>query len=145
MRYQNSSIFFLPILLSTAFCLIVLSLVDKTRIQAQTVSEPQITVSPSDQSAEPQIAIRSDTQEVSPDKNLITASGNVFFLAPAQQIEATAMKVQYFRNEQRVVLMGNVSLKQPDKTIKAEKITCLLGSGECSAADSGQPLPAKPR
>jgi lipopolysaccharide export system protein LptA len=145
MRHQNNSNFFLPILLSTALCLVVLSLTDKTRIQAQTVSEPQITVSPNDRSAEPQIAIRSDTQEVSPDKNLITANGNVFFLAPAQQIEATAMQVQYFRNEQRVVLTGNVSLKQPDKTIKAQKITCLLDSGECSAADSVQPIPSEPR
>ncbi|UBF28875.1 hypothetical protein K9N68_14150 [Kovacikia minuta CCNUW1] len=140
MHSQNQPIILLPVLLSAMLSLIALPLTNG-RAQAQTVSKPEITVSPNDRSSEPQIAIRSDTQQVSPDNNLITATGNVFFLAPAQQIEATAMQVQYFRNEQRVVLTGNVSLKQPDKTIKADKVTCILGTGECNVAEMTQPTP----
>jgi len=143
MHYWKNRNLWKSVLPSVGFIVFVSLFASGTRAIAQSTNSVGVTVEPIDAPTEPQITLRSDTQEVSPDKNVITASGNVFFLVSGKQIEATANQVKYYRGEQRAVLIGNVVLKQSGKTIKADQITCLLQTEECTPAGITQLAPVR--
>ena len=72
------------------------------------------------------LTIRADTQKADSRNGIITATGNVQMKYPARQINATSAKAQYFANERRIVLSGNVVVNQLGNTIRAETITYLI-------------------
>lgn len=75
------------------------------------------------------MTVRSDVQEANSETGVITARGNVQITYPVQELEATAAQAQYFRNERRLVLTGNVHVVQGENNIRAEKVTYLLEEG----------------
>jgi lipopolysaccharide export system protein LptA len=73
------------------------------------------------------ITLRSDIQEANAATGIITARGNVQVDYPARRIQATSAQADYYSNEQRIVLSGNVVVVQEGKnTLRAEVITYLV-------------------
>jgi lipopolysaccharide export system protein LptA len=72
------------------------------------------------------ITLRSDVQEANAATGIITARGNVQIDYPARSITATSAQADYFSNEQRIVLSGNVVVVQEGNTLRAEVITYLI-------------------
>ena len=75
------------------------------------------------------ITLRSDVQEANSITGVITARGNVQIEYPAQQIYATSAQAQYFSQEQRIVLSGDVHVLQEGNSLKAETVTYLIVEG----------------
>ncbi|WP_052049889.1 LptA/OstA family protein [Leptolyngbya sp. KIOST-1] len=72
------------------------------------------------------ITLRSDIQEANAATGIITARGNVQIDYPARRITATSAQADYFSNEQRIVLSGNVIVNQEGNTLRAEVVTYLV-------------------
>ncbi len=93
-----------------------------------------VTVSPYYLSAQPAntaLTIRADVQEANANTGVVTARGNVRIDYPARQIVATAAQAQYFANEQKIVLSGNVVITQQGvNSIRAETVTYLVNDGQ---------------
>lgn len=75
------------------------------------------------------LTVRSDVQEANSETGIITARGNVYINYPARDIQATATQAQYFSNERRLVLSGNVYVLQEGNTMRAETMTYLIDEG----------------
>ncbi|NJL50117.1 MAG: hypothetical protein HC929_25390 [Leptolyngbyaceae cyanobacterium SM2_5_2] len=101
------------------------------------------------------ITLRSDIQEANTNTGVITARGNVQIDYPAQQIRATSAQADYYSNERRIVLSGNVLIDQEGSTLQAEVVTYLIDEGRFVAMPNpdgqveavyllpeSQPLPA---
>lgn len=76
------------------------------------------------------ITLRSDVQEANANTGVITARGNVQIDYPARQIFATSAQAEYYSNERRIVLSGNVVINQEGNTLRAETATYLIDEGE---------------
>jgi lipopolysaccharide export system protein LptA len=76
------------------------------------------------------ITLRSDVQEANAITGVITARGNVQIDYPARQITATSAQAEYYSNEQRIVLSGNVLINQAGNTLRAETATYLIDQGQ---------------
>ncbi len=85
------------------------------------------------QPANTALTIRADLQEANSKTGVVTAKGNVQMSYPARQIVATSAQAQYFSQERRIVLSGNVVVTQLGNSIKAETITYLLDEGKFEA------------
>ncbi|HSM83870.1 MAG TPA: LptA/OstA family protein [Nodosilinea sp.] len=72
------------------------------------------------------ITLRSDIQEANAATGIITARGNVQIDYPARRIQATSAQADYYSNEQRIVLSGNVLINQQGNTLRAEVVTYLI-------------------
>ncbi len=75
------------------------------------------------------LTVRADIQEANSKTGVVTARGNVQINYPARQIQATAAQAQYFRNEHRIVLSGNVNVLQQGNSIRGETVTYLIDEG----------------
>jgi lipopolysaccharide export system protein LptA len=84
--------------------------------------------------AQDTITLRSDIQEANTNTGIITARGNVQIDYPAQQIRATSAQADYYSNERRIVLSGNVLVNQQGNTLRAEVVTYLIDEGRFVAA-----------
>jgi lipopolysaccharide export system protein LptA len=84
--------------------------------------------------AQDTITLRSDVQEANTNTGIITARGNVQIDYPAQGIRATAAQADYYSNEQRIILSGNVLVTQQGNTLRAEVVTYLIDEGRFVAA-----------
>lgn len=80
------------------------------------------------------ITLRSDVQEANTNTGVITARGNVYIDYPAQQIHATSAQAQYYSNDRRIVLSGNVVIHQEGNTLRAEVVTYLIDESRFVAA-----------
>jgi len=105
------------------------------RIPAFCLAGLMLAVSPnyflSAQPANTALTIRADVQEANANTGVVTARGNVRIDYPARQIVATAAQAQYFANEQKIVLSGNVVvIQQGVNSIRAETITYLVNEGQ---------------
>jgi lipopolysaccharide export system protein LptA len=80
-------------------------------------------------SSEQSITVRADVQEANSKTGVVTARGNVQINYPARNIQATATQAQYFSNERRLVLSGNVYVTQEGNTLRGETITYLIDEG----------------
>ena len=76
------------------------------------------------------ITLRSDVQEANANTGVITARGNVQIDYPTRQITATSAQAEYYSNERRIVLSGNVVIIQEGNTLRAETATYLIDEGE---------------
>lgn len=93
-----------------------------------------ISATPSNaQSANTALTIRADLQEANSKTGVVTARGNVQMNYPARQIVATSAQAQYFSQERRIILSGNVVVTQLGNSIRAETITYLLDEGKFEA------------
>lgn len=75
------------------------------------------------------LVVRSDIQEANSQTGVVTARGNVQIDYPARQIRATAAQAQYFSNERRIILSGNVYVLQNGNSLRGETITYLIDEG----------------
>jgi lipopolysaccharide export system protein LptA len=85
------------------------------------------------------ITLRSDVQEANTNTGVITARGNVQIDYPAEQIRATSAQADYYTNERRIVLSGNVLIDQEGSTLQAEVVTYLIDEGRFIA----MPVPSQ--
>lgn len=86
------------------------------------------------------MTVRSDMQEADANTGIVTARGNVQIDYPARQIQATAAQAQYFSQERRIILSGNVFVLQDGNSIRGETVTYLIEEGRFIAtpASGGQ-------
>lgn len=84
------------------------------------------------------LTIRSDIQEANRITGVITARGNVQIDYPARQIQATAAQAQYFSQERRIILTGNVYVLQQGNSLRGETVTYLIDEGRFVAQPKAQ-------
>lgn len=76
------------------------------------------------------LRMTANIQEANSKTGVVTARGNVQIDYPARRIKATAAQAQYFRNERRIVLTGNVFVTQSGgNTLQGEVVTYLIDEG----------------
>ena len=83
------------------------------------------------------ITVLSDIQESNSEAGTVVARGNVFVDYPARNLEATSAQAQYFSNERRLILSGDVLVLQEGNSLRAETVTYLVDEGRMIAL----PLP----
>ena len=73
------------------------------------------------------ITIESDLQSADNSTGVITASGNVRLVHPDRGVVATSQQAQYFTQEERIVLSGDVDVVQDEgNRLQAAKVIYLL-------------------
>lgn len=75
------------------------------------------------------IILKSDIQEANANTGVITARGNVQVDYPSRQIFATSAQAQYFNEERRIILSGDVVVLQEGNRLEAETVTYLIDEG----------------
>lgn len=75
------------------------------------------------------ITLRADVQEANAITGVITARGNVRIDYPTRDIVATSAQAQYFSEENRMILSGNVVVLQEGNRLEAETVTYLIDEG----------------
>lgn len=73
--------------------------------------------------------MRAARVEANSNTGVVTAIGNVRIDYPNRQIFSTSAQAQYYSNEQRIVLSGNVYVDQQGNTLRAETVTYLITEG----------------
>lgn len=106
------------------------------------------------------LTVRADVQEADARTGIVTARGNVQIDYPARNVTGTSDQAQYFSNERRLVLTGNVFVLQDGNSIRGEVIVYLIDEGRFVAeplpnrqvesiylvpADAEQPIPSAPK
>ena len=89
------------------------------------------------------LTIESDQQLADNTTGVVTAIGNVRLIHPERGVVATSRQAQYFTNEDRIVLSGDVDVTQTDGTaIRAERLIYLLDQQRAIAepADGAQEM-----
>ena len=84
------------------------------------------------------IQLTASRVEANSNTGVITAIGNVRIDYPSRRIYATSAEAQYYSNEQRIVLSGNVNVDQEDNTLRAETVTYLIAEGRFVATPGSQ-------
>lgn len=90
------------------------------------------------QSSRQALTVRSDVQEANSETGVITARGNVYIDYPSRNIQATAAQAQFFSQERRLVLNGNVQVIQDGNSMRAETMTYLIDEGRFIATPQSQ-------
>jgi lipopolysaccharide export system protein LptA len=81
------------------------------------------------------ITIESDLQAADNSTGVITASGNVRLVHAGRGLVATSRQAQYFTEEDRIVLSGDVDVIQADgNQLRADRFTYLLDEGRAIAS-----------
>ena len=81
------------------------------------------------------ITIESDLQSADNGTGVITASGNVRLVHAGRGLVATSRQAQYFTEEERIVLSGDVDVIQADgNLLRADRFTYLLEEGRAIAS-----------
>ena len=75
------------------------------------------------------LQLKASRVEANSNTGVVTAIGNVRIDYPSREIFATAAQAQYYSNEQRIVLSGNVDIIQEGNTLQAETVTYLIAEG----------------
>ena len=84
------------------------------------------------------IQLKASQVEANSNTGVVTATGNVRIDYPSRQIYATSAQAQYYSNEQRIVLSGNVNVDQEGNTLRAETVTYLIEEGRFVATPAPQ-------
>ena len=81
------------------------------------------------------ITIESDLQSADNSTGVITASGNVRLVHAGRGLVATSRQAQYFTEEDRIVLSGDVDVIQADgNLLRADRFVYLLQEGRAIAS-----------
>ncbi|MDY6938306.1 MAG: LptA/OstA family protein [Cyanobacteriota bacterium] len=75
------------------------------------------------------LEVIADIQEADARTGIVTARGNVQINYPARDLQATSDQAQYFSNERRLVLTGNVYVLQEGNSIRGETIVYQIDRG----------------
>ncbi len=75
------------------------------------------------------LEVIADIQEADARTGIVTARGNVQINYPARDLQATSDQAQYFSNERRLVLTGNVYILQEGNSIRGETIVYQIDRG----------------
>ena len=75
------------------------------------------------------ITLKADVQEANAITGVITARGNVQIDYPTRDITATSAQAQYFSEENRMILSGDVVVLQEGNRLEAETVTYLIDEG----------------
>ncbi|MGD1940746.1 MAG: LptA/OstA family protein [Leptolyngbyaceae cyanobacterium] len=75
------------------------------------------------------ITLKADVQEANAITGVVTARGNVQIEYPVRDIFATSAQAQYFSEESRMILSGNVVVLQEGNRLEAETVTYLIDEG----------------
>jgi lipopolysaccharide export system protein LptA len=75
------------------------------------------------------ITLKADVQEANAITGVVTARGNVQIEYPSRDILATSAQAQYFSEERRIILSGNVVVLQEGNRLEAETVTYLIDEG----------------
>ncbi|MGB6168723.1 MAG: LptA/OstA family protein [Geitlerinemataceae cyanobacterium] len=75
------------------------------------------------------LEVVADIQEADAQTGIVTARGNVQINYPSRNLQATSDQAQYFSNERRLVLSGNVYVLQDGNSIRGEVITYMVDRG----------------
>jgi lipopolysaccharide export system protein LptA len=84
---------------------------------------------PKKQAANKALTVLADIQESDSTTGIITAKGNVQVYYPSRKIQATALQLQYFTKERKIILTGNVYILQEGNSLKGEQVTYLIDEG----------------
>jgi len=105
------------------------------------------------------LTVRANVQEADARTGIVTARGNVQIDYPARNVTGTSDQAQYFSNERRLVMTGNVFVLQDGNSIRGEVVVYLIDEGKFVAeplpnrqvesiylvpAESEQPVPSAP-
>ena len=119
MRRLRSALLVLPLLLATA------------------AVEP---IAAEDSRGDGLITIESDHQSADNSTGVVTASGNVRIVHANRGVVATSRQAQYFTEEGRLVLSGDVDIVQDGgNAVRAERVVYRLDDGRAEA----EPLPGR--
>ncbi|GAP97014.1 LptA/OstA family protein [Leptolyngbya sp. NIES-2104] len=75
------------------------------------------------------LTLTADTAEANARTGVVVAKGNVRINFPARQIQATSTQAIFYRNEQRIVLSGDVYVLQQGNSLRGETVTYLVNEG----------------
>lgn len=75
------------------------------------------------------LTLTADTAEANAKSGVVVAKGNVRINFPARQIQATSAQAIFYRNEQRIVLSGDVYVLQQGNSLRGETVTYLVNEG----------------
>ncbi len=75
------------------------------------------------------IQMKASRVEANSNTGVVTAIGNVRIDYPSRQIFATSAQAEYYSQEQRIVLSGNVDVLQEGNSLQAETVTYLIQEG----------------
>jgi lipopolysaccharide export system protein LptA len=84
------------------------------------------------------LTLRADIQKANARTGVITAVGNVQISYPRRQFKATAAQAQYFTQERRILLEGDVLIEHEGHNLQADKITYLMDEGRLEAQSVDQ-------
>lgn len=76
------------------------------------------------------IRIRATRQEANSQTQIVTARDNVQISYPARQLQARSDIAQYYIKEQRLVMNGNVYVKQQGNSLQGESIIYTIRDGQ---------------
>ncbi|NCJ06591.1 organic solvent tolerance protein OstA [Synechococcales cyanobacterium C] len=82
--------------------------------------------------------LRADVQQANLKTGVVTAQGNVQLSYPTWDMQATADQAQYFSQERRIILSGNVTVLQSGNRLQAEVITYFFDEGRFVAQPQEQ-------
>lgn len=88
-----------------------------------------IAQAPAQTPASSSLTLTADTAEANARTGVVVAKGNVRINYPDRQIQATSAQAIFYRNEQRIVLTGDVYVLQQKNSLRGEKITYLVNEG----------------
>ena len=101
---------------------------------------PPVASSPETPAQDGLITIESDTQSADNVTGVVTALGNVRITYPSRRMVATSSQAQYFTEEGRLVLSGDVDIVQDGgNAVRAERVVYRLDDGRAEA----EPLPGR--
>ncbi|MFS8855095.1 LPS export ABC transporter periplasmic protein LptC [Synechococcus sp. H55.7] len=80
------------------------------------------------------ISISADVQEANANTGVFIATGNVTLSFPAERLTARAQRAVYYSQEQRIELEGQVTIRQGENQLQAEKVIYYIEKGTIQAA-----------
>ncbi len=82
------------------------------------------------------ISISADVQEANANTGVFIATGNVTLSFPAERLTARAQRAVYYSQEQRIELEGQVTIRQGENQLQAEKVIYHIEKGTIQAVPS---------
>jgi lipopolysaccharide export system protein LptA len=79
------------------------------------------------------LSISADVQEANANTGVFVATGNVTLSFPAERLTARAQRAVYYSREQRIELEGQVTIRQGENQLQAEKVIYHIEKGTIQA------------
>jgi lipopolysaccharide assembly outer membrane protein LptD (OstA) len=96
---------------------------DDTKANAQTIAQLTETG---------EMTITSDVQDYDESTKEVRAIGNVTWVYPEAQIQASAEEIRYVPTGQQIILSGNVKILQRGERLQGKRAICSLEQNQCN-------------